>query len=207
MTRGVAYKIITRPEFSDLIKRVERIESLMERLVTAVTTKKIMPEKLDSKSSELALKKVLKESKNVDNFVVVDSRKDKDTVTFFVKCKIRSFEVVLDAFSGELLKIRHLTNSSKNITLSVMNYFFEHKVAMTGAVLLIVFVNYILLQNTPLVQSRLNELFSLNPPVTNSSLGLQDIVGGLGLLPRGNDLLGLNISNPESLLSQIQGLQ
>jgi hypothetical protein len=186
LTRGLAFRVVTRQEFTALTERIDKLEAMVNRVVEATTSKKIMPEKLSVKSAQNALKRVMKESKGVDEYVVLDSKTEKNIINFNVKCKVRSFAVSLDAFTGKMVEIKHLTDTPQNTALMVLNYFYERKAATLGAVLLVLFVNYLLLQSTQAVEERVATLLSFEPPESNDTFSLQDALGGLGFIPQGS---------------------
>lgn len=204
LTSDVAFRVVMRKEFDDLVDKVDKLSSMVDRIFQATTDKKIMPEKLDAKSAENSLKKVMKEVKRVDDFVVISSSKENDFINFNVKCRLRSFKVVLDAYTGKLVQVSHLRDTPKNWVISALNYFYEHKTATLGAVILVLFVNQLWLFRTPAFEERVAQLFSFEPPQTNDSFSMQDIVGGLGLIPQGSQVSG---SDLQDYLSQIMGAQ
>ena len=204
LTSGVAFKVVMREEFQELVDKVDKLESLLNRVFEASTNKKILSEKLKPKDAESALKRIMSEVKKVKEFVVLTSRTEKDSIFFDVKCKIRSFQVTIDAFTGKLVNISHLRDTPKNFSLAVFSYVYENKAATLGAFLLIIFVNYILLLNTPAVNERIATLFSFSPPETNESFSLENLAGEMGLIPQGVDL---NPEDLQDLLAQMQGGQ
>jgi hypothetical protein len=187
LTKGMAFKMVTRDEFTELLERFDKLEAIVSRLVEATTSKKIMPEKLTAKNAENSLKRVMAENKKITDYVVLDSKTEKAIITFHIKSKVRSFEVKLDAHTGKLVSINHMTDTPKNVALAVANYVYEHKAATLGAILIILFVNALLLQSTSAVEERIANLLSFEPPQTNETSSFQDILGNLGFIPQGSE--------------------
>ncbi|MBR9678976.1 MAG: hypothetical protein GON13_01805 [Nanoarchaeota archaeon] len=201
LTRSVDFKIVMREEFQELVNKVDKLESLLNRVFEASTDKKILSEKLKPKDAESALKRVMLEFKKIKDYVVLNSKTEKDNIFFDVKCKLRSFQVVLDAYTGKLVKISHLRDTPKNLVISVGSYVYENKSETLGAFLLILFVNYVLVLNTPAVEQRLINLFSFSPPETNDSFSFEDLAGEMGMIPQG---VNINPDDLQDLLSQMQ---
>ncbi len=167
-THGIPTKIVSRKDFQSLLDKVERLEALVDRLVDANTEKHILPKTMDKDETSDTIKELM-EKRGVKEFELLALNEEKNVWHASVKCKIRTFNISLDAVSGDVLKFSHSVDSPKNRLLSFLNYFYTHKPAVLAVLFLFVFLSYISSLSNDVSELRFMNLLSAEPIGTQDS--------------------------------------
>lgn len=169
LTWGVPSKFLSRREFNELVDRVERLESLVNRVFNNLVEEGVVPERFSLKDGEKVLSNVM-QSKGFEEWSLVGSEVDGDFLVYHVKCRVRSFRVVLDSLTGGVVSFSLDRVGLKNFFLFVLDYFYSRKVPILGLFLGLLFVYAVVSSYTPISGERFNSLLSLEPEPVNSSV-------------------------------------
>ncbi len=174
---GLKSKSITREEFDKLNSMLLRLEAVVSRLVTATTTKKVMDQTISDSEAEKVCEKFMKD-KGFEEFKISEVKREDDKWLARVQCRIRAFELSIDPVSSQVLKFAHAKGTPKDVILSFGNYFYNHKPAIIGVLLLLLFVSFISSLSTAESDARISELISLQYEGNQSSGLVSDLLSG-----------------------------
>ena len=189
ITIGIPTQIVSRDEFDLMSRKVKSLESLIRRVYDSLVEEKMMPKKVDLKEGEKIVSKYMQEERKYSEWEITHSEMQDENLAYYVQCKIRTYKLILDPFTGDVLQFKHAKNNVKNLGLSIMNYFYGHKLAITGLIIITLFIGLTATMQNEISSTRFNELINLTPPPSNSS-PFDTLLGGFGFIP--SNLSSLN---------------
>jgi len=157
-----ASEFVKRREFEELIDKIKLLELTIMKLMKATKDRNIKAKPLSQSDAKNALKEVMINN-GIKKFEIVKSEQKDDYWNFLVKCRIREFNVVLDAYGGTLISMRHARKTLKQLVGWGINGILTNKKATFAVIITLMFFLWINSLKTPTAQARIQSLFIFNP--------------------------------------------
>ncbi|MBD3312652.1 hypothetical protein GF352_04340 [archaeon] len=162
LVKGETFKKLRR-EFNNLREEYHRLLKLLER-------KKIIPKPLSAGELDESLAEILGK-KGHDEFSINTRSTLKDTRKYELKIKEDVYEAVLDTYTAELLKFKKLSLSFGERLKKGFKGLTSNKRVLAGAVLLIVFIVFVIILISPDSVSEIQSTLDLTPDALNLTQG------------------------------------